>query len=105
MAIREEKEPESFMTFNAKSMLGEALLGQKRYADAEPLLVRGYEGMKQREAKLPAIGIAEGKVRLNEALDRLVQLYDAMDRPEDAAKWRKELEAQEKTTDKPIEPE
>ncbi len=27
-------------------MLGGALLGQKKYAEAEPLLLKGYEGMK-----------------------------------------------------------
>jgi serine/threonine protein kinase/tetratricopeptide (TPR) repeat protein len=101
MAIREKNEPEAFTTFNGMSMLGEALLGQKRYTDAEPLLVRGYEGMKQREAKLPAIGVVEGKVRLTEALERLVQLYDALDRPEEAARWRKELEAKRKPRKSP----
>src|SRR5262249_21360682 len=33
----------------SKAQLGAALLGQKKYADAEPLLLAGYEGMKQRE--------------------------------------------------------
>src|SRR5207245_269157 len=51
LAIREKKEPDAWTTFNTKSMLGEALVGQKQYAAAEPLLVQGYEGMKQREAK------------------------------------------------------
>jgi eukaryotic-like serine/threonine-protein kinase len=30
-----------------------ALLGQSKYADAEPLLVEGYHGMEQRAAKIP----------------------------------------------------
>jgi len=33
-------------------MLGGSLLGQKRYAEAEPLLLSGYEGMKQRQRSL-----------------------------------------------------
>ena len=65
------------------------LLGQKQYAEAEPLLLNGYEGMKSREATVPA----RGKYYLLEALERLVQLYEATDKPEEAAKWRKELEA------------
>jgi len=32
--------------------LGAAILGQHKYADAEPLLLQGYEGMKQRELLL-----------------------------------------------------
>jgi eukaryotic-like serine/threonine-protein kinase len=70
LAIREKTQPDVWSTFNTKSMLGEALLGQKKYADAEPLLLAGYEGIKKREAKIPA----QGKIRLTEALERLVQL-------------------------------
>ena len=47
----------------------------------------GYEGMKQREVKIPP----EGKMRLNETLQRLAQLYDATQRPEQAVEWRKKL--------------
>ncbi len=65
------------------------LLGRKKYAEAEPLLVAGYEGMKRREATIPP----QGKPRLTEALERLVQLYEATGRPDEAARWRKELEA------------
>ena len=64
-------------------------MGQKKYAEAEPLLLAGYEGMKQREAKIPP----QGKVRLTEALERLVQVDEALEKKDEAAKWRKELEA------------
>src|SRR5262249_39694893 len=53
LAIREKKQPDNWTTFNAQSMLGAALLGQKKYAEAEPLLLKGYDGMKQRVAKIP----------------------------------------------------
>ena len=89
LAIREQTQPDVWSTFNTKSTLGGALLGQKRFADAEPLLLTGYEGMKQREKTIPA----QGKTRLPEAAERLVQLYDATGNKEEAAKWRKELEA------------
>jgi hypothetical protein len=65
-----------------------SLLGQKKYAEAEPLLRAGYEGMKQRETKIPA----NAKESLSEALERLVQLYDAWGRPEQANEWRQKLE-------------
>jgi hypothetical protein len=81
--------PDAWTTFNTKSLLGGALLGQKKYADAEPLLLTGYEGMKQRELKIPP----QGKVRLSEALERLVQLYEATGQMDKAEQWRKELEA------------
>jgi hypothetical protein len=96
LAIRAKKDADAWGTFNIRSMLGGALLGQERYADAEPLLLKGYEGMKQRAAKIPP----QGKVWLTQALERLVQLYGAWDRPEEAAEWRKELEAQTKAAEK-----
>ena len=87
LAIREKKQPDDWTTFIARSMLGEALNGQQKRAEAEPLLVQGYEGMKQRAAKIPK----EVKPRLAEALERLVQLYDAWGKPDEAARWRREL--------------
>jgi len=99
LAIREKTELDAWTTFNTKSLLGGAMLGQKKYADAEPLLLAGYEGMKQREKSIPE----QGKVRIPEAIERLVQLYEATDKKDDAAKWRKELEAiktAEKKTEK-----
>ena len=61
------------------------LLGQKTYAEAEPLLLAGYEGMKAREAKVP-------KPRLTQAGERIVKLYEAWGQPEKAAEWRAKLD-------------
>jgi len=97
LTIREKNQPDAWDTFNSKSMLGGALLGQKKYAEAEPLLLAGYEGMKQREKTIPP----QGKDRLPEAVDRLVQLYEAMDKKDEAAKWRKEQEATRAAPKKP----
>ena len=91
LAIREKQKPDEWLTFNTKSMLGGALLGQKKYAEAEPLLLSGYEGMKKQEDKIPPAG----KIRLNKAAERLVQFYEATSKPDEAAKWRKELHARQ----------
>jgi serine/threonine protein kinase len=88
LAIREKREPDAWATFNARSMLGEALLGRQKYAEAEPLLKAGYEGLKQREAKVPPAA----KVRLAESLERLVRLYEATGKKDEAARWRLELD-------------
>jgi hypothetical protein len=87
LAIREKKEAKAWTTFNTQSMLGGALLGQKKHAEAEPLLVKGYEGIKTREKAIP------NEVRdelLTEALDRLIALYTALDKPEEVKKWQAE---------------
>jgi hypothetical protein len=89
LAIREKKQPDAWTTFNSRSALGGALLGQKKYADAEPLLLAGYTGLKARAAKIPPYA----RDRLREALERLIHLYEATVRKDEAARWRKELEA------------
>jgi tetratricopeptide (TPR) repeat protein len=83
LGVREKKQPNVWSTFNTQSSLGGALLGQKKYADAEPLLKAGYEGMKAREKTIPP----QNKVRLLEAAERLVELYEATERKDEAKKW------------------
>ena len=87
LAIREQNEPDDWTTFNTKSMLGGSLLGQKKYAEAEPLLLAGYEGMKQREETIPP----QAKIRLTEAIERLVQLYGETGKTDKADEWRGKL--------------
>ena len=90
LLIREKTEADAWTTFNTKSLLGGSLLGQKNYAAAEPLLLSGYEGMKEREAKMrPA-----AKPRLTEAIQRLVDLYDAWGQKDKSEEWRKKLTVQ-----------
>jgi len=84
LTIREKVQPDAWSTFNTRALLGGALLGQKQYAESEPLLVAGYEGMKQREATIPE----QGKIRLTEAVDRLIELYTATDKPDEVTKWQ-----------------
>jgi hypothetical protein len=77
-------------TFHATALVHEPylrLVAPAKSAEAEPLLVSGYEGVKQREAQLPAAH----KVRLTEAVERLVQFYEATGKPEKAAEYRAQL--------------
>jgi tetratricopeptide (TPR) repeat protein len=87
LEIRQKQEPDAWTTFNTMSMLGEALGGLKKFGEAEPLLVTGYEGMKQRAAALPR----QGPNRLHEAGTRLVQFYEAWSKKDQAEAWRKKL--------------
>jgi eukaryotic-like serine/threonine-protein kinase len=73
------------------SLLGGALAGQKQYNVAEPLLVEGFEGMRQRASKIPR----DAQSRLGAAADRLAALYEARGNTAEAAKWRKERQALE----------
>jgi tetratricopeptide (TPR) repeat protein len=86
--LRAETVPDCWSTFNTQSLLGGALLGQQKYAEAEPLLLTGYEGMRAREAMIPRTD--GGELRIPEALDRLIELYTATNKPEEAKRWRTE---------------
>jgi tetratricopeptide (TPR) repeat protein len=89
LALREKTEPDAVTTWLTKSQLGAALLEQKNYAAAEPLLLAGFEGLNQRKAQLTAA--SQG--RITEVLNRIVKLYDAWGKPDQAAVWRKRLES------------
>ncbi len=88
LAIREKVQPDEWSTFNTQSMLGGALLGQQKYGDAEALLLKGYDGMQQRRASIPD---QFRGLRLTDAVERLVQLYEALGKSNDAAKWKEIL--------------
>jgi hypothetical protein len=75
-----------------QSLFGECLVRQRKFAEAEPLLLAGYKGMKQRADRRDQPGGSPPTVRLTEALERLVRLYEATGKPDEAARWRKELE-------------
>ena len=86
LAIREKEEPDDWRTFNTQSLLGGSLLGQKKFAEAEPVLLKGYEGMKQRQKSIPP----QANTRIPEALDRLIDLYTATNKPDEVKKWQAE---------------
>jgi serine/threonine protein kinase/lipopolysaccharide biosynthesis regulator YciM len=88
LAGRQKQMPDRWLTFDTQSLLGAALLGQKKHAEAEPPLVQGYEGMKARANTIPPAGGPER--RLPEALDRLIELYTALNKPDEAKKWQAE---------------
>ena len=62
-------------------------MGQGRYAQAEPLLVSGYGGLKAREKSIPP----QGDTLLLEAAGRILKLYECWGKPEKVAEWRAKL--------------
>jgi tetratricopeptide (TPR) repeat protein len=84
--LREQCEPDAWTTYETTSLLGIALAMQKRHVAAEPLLVSGYHGMKDRQAKIPPAQ----RMHLKAAADRVARLYDAWGKPGEAKNWRTE---------------
>jgi eukaryotic-like serine/threonine-protein kinase len=89
LAIREAKEPDAWSTFFTYSTLGESLLAQKKFAEAEPLLLKGNEGLKARESDIPS----DARIRFIQSLERLVRLYTEWEKPDQANSWKEKLAA------------
>ena len=81
LALREKLAPKGdFIVAHTSSMLGECLTAQKRFAEAEPLLLEGYRDLR---AKL-----GDQNRRTVDARQRLAKLYDDWKKPEQAADFR-----------------
>ncbi|MBZ5601218.1 MAG: serine/threonine-protein kinase [Acidobacteriia bacterium] len=56
LASDEQAAPDSWQVFRDRVLLGASLAGQLQYAEAEPLLRTGYEGLLRREGAIPKGG-------------------------------------------------
>jgi hypothetical protein len=88
LAILEAKRPGVWPVFHNQSGLGAALAGQKKFAEAEPVLLKAYEGLAQREPLIPPFF----KGHVTSAIERIVELFDAWGKKDKADEWRKKLE-------------
>jgi eukaryotic-like serine/threonine-protein kinase len=84
----EQAAVDSWRRYRSRSLLGASLAGQSKYAESEPPLVSGYQGMVQREAAIPF----EDRPALKQAGEGIVQLYESWGKPEKAAEWREKLQ-------------
>ena len=77
-------QPDNWQRYRAASLLGASLAGEKKYAEAEPLLLEGYRGMLARKEKIDAYDL----YHLDLARKWIIQLYQAWGKPEKAAEWK-----------------
>ena len=78
-------QPDGWERFRAESLLGASLAGQKKYIEAEPLLLEGYQGMLARKIHIDV----PDRYPLKLAHQWLVQLYEAWGKPDKAAEWNR----------------
>jgi tetratricopeptide (TPR) repeat protein/predicted Ser/Thr protein kinase len=79
-------QPDDWERFNAESLLGASLAGQKKYAEAEPLLLEGYKGMLARKDRIAV----PDWYYIDRSGDWIVKLYQAWGKPEKATEWAKD---------------
>ena len=85
MEVDRREQPDSWQRFRAESLVGASLDGQKKFAEAEPLLLEGYQGMLARKQRMAA----KDWYHLDRAREWIVQLYQAWGKPAKASAWRK----------------
>ena len=85
-ALETEKkvQPDDWQRYRAASLLGASLAGQRKYSEAEPLLLEGYQGMLARKDRIGA----PDRYHLDLAHQWLIQLYRAWGKPDKAAEWK-----------------
>jgi len=87
LELNQKKQPDDWDRFRAESLVGASLAGQKKYAEAEPLLLDGYTGLVARKDRV----LMPDWYHLDRAREWLIQLYQHWGKPEKAAEWRKKL--------------
>ena len=84
LRIRRESLPKShFWVALAQGALGECLATQRRFSEADPLLVDSYNNLAQ------SLGKTDPRTRA--ALKHLIAFYDSWAKPEEAARLRLKL--------------
>jgi serine/threonine protein kinase/tetratricopeptide (TPR) repeat protein len=86
LELNQKQQPDDWQRFRAESLLGASLAGEKKYAEAEPLLVEGYQGMLARKSRIST----SDRYHLECAHQWLVQLYKNWGKPEKAAQIAKD---------------
>jgi eukaryotic-like serine/threonine-protein kinase len=89
LIVYEKTIPDTWSRYYSQSLLGASLAGQKKYPEAEPLLLSGYEGMVRLAPTISGVGRSDSEL----AVSRIMQLYEDWGKPEQAIVWRQKLQA------------
>jgi tetratricopeptide (TPR) repeat protein len=81
------KFPDTWLHFNALSLLGGTLIGQGKYEEGEPLLLQAFEGLELHKDEIPP----NAQRHIKATIDRLIQLYESTNRPDEVVRWKAKL--------------
>jgi eukaryotic-like serine/threonine-protein kinase len=87
LKVYDRQMKDDWRRFEIQGQLGEALYAQKKFDEAEPLILGGYEGIMSRRKKVTV----DARSRLPEAGHRVVTLYESWGKREQAATWKQKL--------------
>ncbi len=75
---------DNWVRLTAESVMGTTLVGEKRYAEAEPMMLHAYRGMLAGEGRVDA----PDRDCVDFTRKWLVKLYEDWGRPDQAAEWK-----------------
>jgi hypothetical protein len=90
----EKTKPEDWNRYNAMGGLGASLEGQKKYVEAEPLLLSAYDGITAKQCGVGDINrwdMIDCALFEEESGTRIVRLYKDWEKPGKAAQWEEKL--------------
>jgi tetratricopeptide (TPR) repeat protein len=87
LEVRTRRTPEDWQRFRCEYLLGSDLASDKQYAEAEPHLLKGFDGLVERRANIPA----DALVNIPNCAKDLVKMYQAQGKAEQAARWQAKL--------------
>ncbi|MEO5961537.1 MAG: tetratricopeptide repeat protein, partial [Opitutaceae bacterium] len=88
LALWEKRAPDDWQVFALRTLIGNALVERKNFSEAEPLLLSGCAGLRER---IDQVSTQVGD-RLIYPYQNLERLYTAWGKPEAAAVWREKHE-------------
>jgi tetratricopeptide (TPR) repeat protein/predicted Ser/Thr protein kinase len=88
-SLQTKKNPGGWNRYYSQSLLGASLAGLKKFSDAEPLLLSGYEGMAARVAPVPM----NSRETQQDAGERILRLYELWEKPDRVQEWKQKLQA------------
>ena len=90
LAGYEKAASDEWQRYYSQNLLGEALAGEKKLAESEPLLTTGYDKMFERRVTMPAAD----RRTLDDAGTHIVAFYQDWGKPDKVAEWQRRLQAQ-----------
>jgi serine/threonine protein kinase/tetratricopeptide (TPR) repeat protein len=87
LALRLKHLPDDWRRFSAESLLGGALLAQRKPVEAGPLLRSGHDGLQKRLGTIPG----EERHHMRDAIELMAQFVEATEGAAAAAAWKRKL--------------
>jgi eukaryotic-like serine/threonine-protein kinase len=89
LSTYERTSPDAWQRYSCQNLLGASLVGERRFGEAEPLLLAAYETMMERRDKIPAASQPE----IESAGAEILSMYEEWPKTGKAAEWQSKLRA------------